>query len=66
MSITVISVCDLNLSDNWDISCQQVKDFCASTKAHYYAEPRESFSVNEAIEEARRLGKTSVVVEDLS
>jgi site-specific DNA-adenine methylase len=64
--IKVISICALNLSDNFEQSCQQLKDFCHENNAYYYAQPREDFSLQDAVEIAKSFGNTTVVVEDLS
>ena len=64
--IKVISICDLELSDDFETSCMQVQEYCRINNAHYYAREREEFSRWEAINEALAWNKTSVVVEDLS
>ena len=43
-----------------------VKKWCDKNDSHYYAHPREDFSITRAIREAIVEGKSCVVVEDLS
>jgi len=70
--VRVVNVCDLI-----DIFCdagvhgykdqsEAVIQWCRNSGAHYYGRPKETFFVDEAIEEARCQGKSVVVVEDLS
>ena len=47
-------------------SGDKLMEWCDTHDAIYYARPRESFSLDEAIEQARKEGKSRVVVEDLS
>ena len=47
-------------------SGDKLMEWCDTHDAVYYARPRESFSTHEAIEQARKEGKSRVVVEDLS
>ena len=42
------------------------KEWCDENDSHYYAAPREDFSITDAIQEAVVEGKSCVVVEDLS
>ena len=42
------------------------KKWCDENDSHYYAAPREDFSIGMAIREAIEKGKSCVVVEDLS
>ena len=42
------------------------KKWCDENDSHYYAAPREDFSIMTAIREAIEKGKSCVVVEDLS
>ena len=42
------------------------KKWCDENNSHYYAKPREDFSIGEAIREAIANRKSCVVVEDLS
>ena len=51
---------------SYEDSGDKLKEWCRDHDACYYARPRESFSTHEAIEQARREGKSRVVVEDLS
>lgn len=51
---------------SWEESGEKVREWCNTHDACYYARPRESFSTHEAIEQARKEGKSRVVVEDLS
>lgn len=70
--ITVVGICTLMEEidpDNkltWEESGEKVREWCREHNATYYGRPRESFSECEAIEQARKEGKTCVVVEDLS
>ena len=43
-----------------------VKKWCDENDSHYYARPREDFSIGEAVREAIANRKSCVVVEDLS
>ena len=47
-------------------SGDKLMEWCDTHDAVYYARPRESFSTHEAIEQARKEGKSRVVVEYLS
>ena len=51
---------------SWEESGEKVREWCRDHDACYYARPKESFSTHEAIEQARKEGKSRVVVEDLS
>lgn len=51
---------------SWEESGDKLMEWCDTHDACYYARPRESFSLDEAIEQARKEGKSRVVVEDLS
>ena len=42
------------------------KKWCDENDSHYYAAPREDFSITRAVQEAIVEGKSCVVVEDLS
>ena len=42
------------------------KEWCDENDSHYYAAPREDFSITRAVQEAIVEGKSCVVVEDLS
>ena len=66
MDIKVTSICALNLSDDWETSCQQLKDYCSSNDAGYYSTSKEKFSIPKAIDFARSHGFKEIVVEDLS
>lgn len=44
----------------------QFRKYLSSIDASYYAAPRDSFNLAEAVDLARREGRTCVVVEDLS
>lgn len=45
---------------------ERFRQFCEANGFHYYARPRESFSIHEAICETKSFGKNKVIVEDLS
>ena len=69
--VSVVNVCDimdeLGLRGLDFQSCSAViMAWVRDNDGHYYAETRENFSEWMAIEEARGLGKSLVVVEDLS
>ena len=64
--VTVISICELNLSDNWETSCQELREYCIKNKALYYAASKEEFSLLSAVNEAKERGFNTVVIEDLS
>ena len=77
--IRVISICDLmdmifpKYWENsrykhidYEESSEAVRLWCKTHNAHYYAREKTNFSTVEAKHEARRLGKSIVVVEDLS
>lgn len=49
-----------------EIVNERFRQFCEANGFHYYARPRESFSIHEAICETKLFGKTKVIVEDLS
>ena len=72
--IKVINICHLLseiFGDAWLVASleeteQAVNAWIEDNDSCYYARPREQFFVGEAIEQAKALGKSSVVVEDLS
>jgi hypothetical protein len=43
-----------------------LKEWCAKNNALYYARPAESFSEEEAMREALALGKSTLVLENMS
>ncbi len=46
--------------------CAMVEDWARSYHSHYYSRPRDKFFISEALQEARDLGKSMVIIEDLS
>ena len=68
--VRVVNICDLpgmlDLSVSYDEQTAKLDTFLAVAGAEYYARPRESFFVYEAVELAKAAGKAVVVVEDLS
>lgn len=50
----------------WDESIAFLREYCEREQATYYAAPKERFSLHAARMTAAALGKTVVVVEDLS
>ena len=62
----ITSITSLNLSDDWETSCQQIKDYCHVNNASYYSASKDTFSIHEAVEFAKSHGSIEVVVEDLS
>ena len=77
--IKVISICDLMdilypgywekqlyKHITYEESSEWMRKWCETNNAHYYAREKTRFSKNEAEYEARQLGKSIVVVEDLS
>ena len=79
MKVEMINICDLlgqlfpGYWDNLNFlkydyadTCDKVNKWCEANNAHYYARGRESFFKWEACDEAIALGKTKVVLEDLS
>lgn len=76
-TIKVVNVCDVLaviFGEDWasdfyrtyDETQAAIMGWCEANDAHYYARPREDFSRIDALAEARSVGKTTVVVEDLS
>ena len=72
--IKVVNICDLldrlypHGHHNVDYMASGVatKKWCDENDSHYYARPREDFSIGEAVREAIANRKSCVVVEDLS
>ena len=72
--VTVYSVSDwLDVvygKDAWNVPFEQsekdLKEFCDNNYCSYYAAPREDFSLRAAVTYALLVGKSSVIVEDLS
>jgi hypothetical protein len=77
--VKIISICDLmdmifpKYWENerykhidYDESSEAMRQWCKTHNAHYYAREKHCFSKVEAIVEAQKLGKSIVVVEDLS
>lgn len=66
--IKVINICDVPGLD--DVPYMEgapiLKAYCSKHDAHHYSAPRCSFNMRIAVDEARELGKSAVVVEDLS
>ncbi len=58
--------------DWWDMPGEQVQQWWSmwakenENRVHFYARPKEDFSVREAVEEAKNAGKPVVIAEDLS
>jgi hypothetical protein len=77
--IEIVNICDLLgilFPGYWD-NCNftkydyeetrnKVVEWCEANDSHYYARGRENFFIWEACNEAEALGKSKVVVEDLS
>ena len=75
--VAVINVCTLldrllgrDRYERNDVTYEEetkaVRNWLHVTGAHYYAAPREKFNEYTAIREAKKAGKTAVVVEDMS
>lgn len=45
---------------------KRVEEWCKKNNGHYYARGRHEYDETEAVDEAKGLGKTVVIVEDLS
>jgi len=54
------------LKYSYEETCAGVVEWCNKNNAHYYARPKESYFPNIGVAEAIKLGKTKVVLEDLS
>jgi len=72
MDVTVVGIGDFveeqNIEGlNWDDSIVFMRSFLENNPHyHYYGKVRENFSKYEAVCEAKKLGKTVVILEDLS
>ena len=54
----------LNLSREEEVKC--INDFISDNNAHYYCKEKHKFSILSAINEAHDLGKSVVLVQNLS
>lgn len=66
--VKVVTIGEIGILDTmtWDESIAFLREYCERENATYYAAPRERFSIESAKTTAAALGKTIVVVEDLS
>lgn len=74
--VTVINICKLidailpeywgNPNITYKDESKAVMDWCEANDAHYYADVREDFWVGHGVSEAKEVGKSIVVTEDLS
>lgn len=52
--------------DKFEANVAKFKAFCEAKKIYYYARPRESFFMYEAMELAKAAGAEFIILEDLS
>lgn len=64
--VEVVYLSELPMSEDWETSCMEVKQYCMEANAHYYSKPSEDFCLMEAVEEARSLFCPIVLVDSLS
>ena len=50
----------------FEIRCEEFKQYCADNKIYYYARPHEKFFMYEAYELAKTAGCVYLLVEDMS
>lgn len=67
----VYNCCDLfDYLDLWNVeyfeSGKIIKEFCERNNLDYYARPRESFWISDAVEIAKSNNRYGVIVEDMS
>ena len=73
--VKAVNICDwldITYGDDWskhpdyETSGKDMMAWAEENNSHYYAEDRENFYMFNAIEEAIKAGKDTVIVEDLS
>ena len=73
--VKAVNICDwldITYGDDWskhpdyETSSKDLKVWCEKNNSHYYSEEKYNFFMFEAVGEAIKAGKDTVVVEDLS
>lgn len=71
--INIINICDwldatfkYEKEHDYEETGRILRIWCAANDATYYGRPRENFFMREAVELAKKDGKETVIVEDLS